>query len=196
MNDRVSQELLAAAAKENVDEVLTRVSVPELNFLDFIQQDGERLTTDSTMVAAVFGKRHDNVVRDIRGLTEQLPEDRLLNFEETVTARPNPAGGADIQTISYAMTRDGFTLLVMGYTGRRALAFKLAYIDAFNAMAEYIRNQREGLRFRCRELELEDADSKRRGSYHAKGLNLRKREKKVIDPELNELREKVQPKLV
>jgi len=196
MNDRVSEELLAEAAQQNMSELISKIDVPALNFLDFIQAVDGRLTTDSTMIAALFGKRHDNVLRDIRAMMSLLPDDRLLNFEETVTARPNPSGGADIETVSYRVTQDGFTLLGMGFTGKRALAFKLAYIDAFNAMAGYIKNQRDGLRFRCMELELEDKDSKRRGSHHAKGLNQRKREKKVIDPELAELKDKVQPKLV
>ncbi|MRW82940.1 hypothetical protein GJ698_02395 [Pseudoduganella sp. FT26W] len=197
MNDRVSEELLAAAARGNADEVMARVSVPELNFLYFIRADGERLTTTSQQVAMAFGKHHKNVMRDIRALIDQIPEeDRLLNFEPTVEMRPNPSGGESIASPGFAMSRDGFTLLAMGFTGKRALGFKIAYIKAFNAMAAYIKNQRDGLRYRCMELELEDKDSKRRGSYHAKGLNLRKREKKVIDPELADLKDKVQPKLV
>lgn len=91
-------------------------------------------TALSTDVASHFGKRHDNVVRDIEALIQDLPADRLLNFEETVTERPNPAGGAPIQSRAYRLTRDGFTLLAMGFTGKKALAFKLAYLDAFNRM--------------------------------------------------------------
>jgi hypothetical protein len=41
----------------------------------------------------------------------------------------------------YWMTRDGFTLLAMGFTGKEALRFKLAYIDAFNRMEEELRRQ-------------------------------------------------------
>lgn len=197
LNDRVSEELLAAAASENADEVLSRVRVPILNFLDFIATDGERLTTTSQQVAMAFGKQHKNVMRDIRMLLAQLPEeDRLPNFEPTVEMRTNPSGGKSIASPAFIISRDGFALLAMGFTGKKALGFKVAYIKAFNAMAAYLKNQRDGLRFRCMELELEDADSKRRGSHHAKGLNQRKLEKRVIDPELNELREKVQPKLV
>ena len=198
MNDRVSEELLAAAAQQFVGEMVARERIrpPTLNFMDFIDADGEELTTNSRKVATVFGKRHDNIVRDIRALRDQLPSNRLLNFEETVSSRSNPSGGSHIESTSFRITRDGFTLLVMSFMGRRALAFKLACIDAFNAMAKYIKNQRDGLRFRCMELELEDKDSKRRGSHHAKGLNQRKREKKVIGSELADLKEKVQPKLV
>lgn len=198
MNDRVSEELLAAAAQQFVGEMLARerIQPPALNFMDFIDADGDELSTSSHKVAAVFGKHHDDLLRAIRSIAKMLPRDRLGYFAETVTKRENPSGGAMLESPSFQISRDGFALLVMGFTGRKALAFKLAYIDAFNAMAKYIKNQRDGLRFRCMELELEDKDSKRRGTHHAKGLNQRKREKKVIDPELADLKEKVQPRLV
>ncbi len=91
-------------------------------------------TTLSTDVARHFGKRHDNVVRDIENLRAQLDPDHLLNFEETEQSRSSPLNGAPISARAYRLTRDGFTLLAMGFTGKKALAFKLAYIDAFNRM--------------------------------------------------------------
>lgn len=169
--------------------------VPVLNFQDFIEADGEQMTTTSLQVAAVFGRRHDQVLRAIRDLRAQLPEDRLPNFAETVELRANPSGGAAIESPSYRITRDGFTLLAMGFTGKKALAFKLSYIDAFNAMAAYIKNQREGLRYRCMEKELECRDSARRGSFHGKGLNQRKQEKPKLEAELSQLLSLAQPPL-
>ena len=91
-------------------------------------------TTLSIDVARHFGKRHDNVVRDIENLRAQLDADHLLNFEETEQSRPSPLNSAPISARAYRLTRDGFTLLAMGFTGKKALAFKLAYIDAFNRM--------------------------------------------------------------
>ena len=91
-------------------------------------------TTLSTDVARHFGKRHDNVVRDIENLRAQLDADHLLNFEETEQSRTSPLNGAPISAKAYRLTRDGFTLLAMGFTGKKALSFKLAYIDAFNRM--------------------------------------------------------------
>lgn len=170
--------------------------VPVLNFQDFIAADGEKLTTTSQQVAAVFGKRHDLVLRAIRNLCGQLPADRLPNFAETVEMRANPSGGALIPSPSYCLTRTGFTLLAMRFTGRKALAFQLAYIDAFDAMAAYIKNQRDGLRYRCMEKELECKDSARRGSFHGKGLNLRKKEKPVLEGELSALLAQAQPSLL
>lgn len=84
--------------------------------------------TTSLNVAEVFGKEHYNVMRDIKSL--DVPQEfNALNFEG-ITYRD--ARGR-IQS-AYNMTRDGFTILVMGFTGKKAMQFKLAYIDAFNAM--------------------------------------------------------------
>jgi Rha family phage regulatory protein len=53
--------------------------------------------------------------------------------------------GFEVKERMYQMTKDGFVLLVMGFTGKRALGFKVAYIEAFNAMEQYIRVQHTGL---------------------------------------------------
>lgn len=104
-----------------------------------ILHDGAAVTS-SLEVARVFGKRHDHVMRDIRNLVAQLPKDRLPNFGETVEMRANPSGGDPIRSPAYLLTRDGFTLLAMGFTGKKALTFKLAYIDAFNRMENELRD--------------------------------------------------------
>lgn len=102
--------------------------------LVFIQN--ERVLTTSLKVAEKFEKEHRNVVRDIRVLINQM-EGMLKNehtpfFEEsTYTNEQNK------QTYPmYLMDFNGFTLLAMGFTGSKALQFKLAYIDAFNKMKE------------------------------------------------------------
>ena len=86
-------------------------------------------------VAETFGKRHDNVLRDIRELGCSSAFG-LLNFEES--AYTNAQGKK--QPMVY-MTRDGFTLLVMGYTGELAMRFKEAYIKQFNAMEAVLRGK-------------------------------------------------------
>ena len=87
-------------------------------------------TTTSVDVARHFGKRHDDVLKAIRNLLPQLPDGGVRNFAETPYT--DPQNGQ--QYPAYRLTRDGFTLLAMGFTGKKALAFKLAYIDAFNRM--------------------------------------------------------------
>ena len=103
--------------------------------------DGRPATT-SREVAHYFRKRHDNVVRDIRSIMDNCPEEfTALNFEVSnyldQTGRSLPM---------YIIFRDGFTLLAMGYTGPEAMRFKLAYIEAFNRMeAELAKRNRPAL---------------------------------------------------
>jgi Rha family phage regulatory protein len=89
--------------------------VPVLNFREFIEADGEELTTTSQQVAAVFGKRHDHVLRAIRALRDELPESHRPNIGavEYLDAKGEQRG-------SYRITRDGFTILAMGFTGKKA----------------------------------------------------------------------------
>jgi len=100
--------------------------------------DGQPVTS-SVEVARIFGKQHDDVLRRIRATISDLPPDCLHNFAETVVTRPSPLNGAPIESPAYNLTRDGFTLIAMGFTGKRALAFKLVYIDAFNKMEAALR---------------------------------------------------------
>ena len=83
---------------------------------------------DSLVVAQIFEKRHDNVVRDIRNL-DCSEEFRLLNFEES--SYINRQGH---RQACYNMTRDGFVFLVMGYRGKKAASFKEAYIKRLSYM--------------------------------------------------------------
>lgn len=97
-------------------------------------RDGKPVTT-SFQVAKYFGKRHDNVLRDIRNIIKALPEeDRKLNFEEALEIKY--LGNVERKTPYYTMTFDGFSLLVMGFTGAKAMKFKIAYTKEFRRMAD------------------------------------------------------------
>jgi len=93
--------------------------------------------TNSLTVAQKFGKRHDNVMRDIKNL-ECSADFRLLNFEETFREVPGPNNSIQKQPL-VEMTRDGFTFLAMGFTGKEAAAWKERYIAAFNQMEAALR---------------------------------------------------------
>lgn len=88
----------------------------------------ERPTVTSLDVAETFGKLHQHVLRDIRelGCSEEF---RLSNFGQS--SYENAQGHKQPM---FVITRDGFTLLAMGYTGELAMKFKEAYIKQFNAM--------------------------------------------------------------
>jgi len=88
----------------------------------------DRITTTSMIVAEIFEKRHDNVLRDIYNL-ECSPEFRSLNFEES-SYKTSQNKNAPM----YFITKDGFMMLAMGFTGEKATKFREAFIAAFNKM--------------------------------------------------------------
>lgn len=94
---------------------------------------GNAVTT-SLLVAEKFGKRHSDVMRAISDTIKQMPENECKrNFALWQHDIVQPNGGNRIEPY-YMMTRDGFSLLVMGFTGAKAMAFKLEFIEAFNEM--------------------------------------------------------------
>jgi len=107
--------------------------------MELVKFNGDKAVTDSKTVAKAFGKRHDHVIRDIREL--EIPDDwRLANFGESSITQKMPRGGVKT-TPQFTMSRDGFVILVMGYTGKAAMKFKLQFIDAFNRMEAALRGQ-------------------------------------------------------
>lgn len=93
----------------------------------------DTVRVSSLFVAEHFEKEHKNVVRDIEKITEAksgLSEEfNALNFERI---KYKDSRGRSQR--AYAMTRDGFIMLVMGYTGQKAMRFKELYIRRFNEM--------------------------------------------------------------
>lgn len=103
-------------------------------------ESGKAVTT-SFAVAEVFGKRHANVLRAIRDLSDgadsQVVDFIGLNLCLRHIDRVDVAGKAFTEPY-YELTRDGFVMLVMGFTGSKARIFKVEYINAFNAMEQRI----------------------------------------------------------
>lgn len=93
--------------------------------------------TDTLKVAEYFGKRHDNLLQIIKNLGCS-DEFRLLNFKESYYLNEQ-----NKRQPMYLMTQDGFTLLVMGFTGKKAMQFKEAYIKQFNEMNKWIEAKRK-----------------------------------------------------
>lgn len=110
-----------------------------------------RPATTSLAIAECFGKRHDDVTKSIRNLHANCPEEfRARNFAETFRTVAGP-NNSQRQEKFFTVYFDGFILLVMGYTGKKALQMKLAYIEAFNAMKEQIDKLAEQERARLAE---------------------------------------------
>lgn len=97
--------------------------------------------TTSLNIADIFEKTHGNVLRDINNL-DCSDEFRKINFDKLFITKCLPNGGVRKDPY-YTMTRDGFTFLVMGYRGKKAAAFKEAYIKAFNQMEKELNSWRQ-----------------------------------------------------
>ena len=101
--------------------------------------ENNSMYTTSKDIAEKFGKRHDHVLRDIKKLATQNGGAKSLFHETTYENRGK-------QYPMYLVTRDGFTLLAMGFTGNDATEWKLKYINAFNRMEQIIRNELNNLK--------------------------------------------------
>lgn len=105
------------------------IATPDLEIIE------GQITTTSNQVAAHFGKRHTNVLRAIANLLAELPPEHQRNFEPMLSS-VEIGGGAIRKDPAYRITRDGFTLLAMGFTGKEAMQWKVAYLAAFNKMEQ------------------------------------------------------------
>lgn len=102
---------------------------------------GGKPTTTSLDVAKHFGKQHKDVLRAIRNL-DCSTEFHERNFAPTIQTVLGPKG-AKREEPAFRMTRDGFTFLCMGFTGKEAAQWKEAYINAFNKMEQALIEQPE-----------------------------------------------------
>ncbi len=99
---------------------------------DLVTIEAGRAVASSRSVAETFGKNHRDVLRSIDGLVSDEPG-LLRNFAQQSFGAA--AGNGAVRTYrAFTMDRDGFSLLAMGFTGAKALRWKIAYIEAFNAM--------------------------------------------------------------
>ena len=102
--------------------------------MDLVQINNGQAVTSSLQVAEYFGKKHQHVMEKVRALLDELPSEwGVSNFRQSsyfnLQGKEQPC---------YEMTKDGFTLLAMGFTGKKAIEFKINYINAFNQMADFI----------------------------------------------------------
>ncbi|RND95701.1 phage regulatory protein, Rha family [Lacticaseibacillus paracasei] len=98
---------------------------------ELVIMHNKQAVTTSLRVAEVFGKDHKHVLETISNLAAEKSAAKF--FAETTYDNRGK------QYPMYYMNRDGFTLLAMGFTGKKALQFKIQYIQAFNSMETQIR---------------------------------------------------------
>lgn len=108
---------------------------------NLVEIRNNQVVVSSRQVAESFGKEHRNVKRDIERL---IAETGMLKNEQTpeMFQKSTYIHEQNKQEYPmYLMNRDGFTLLVMGFTGKEALEWKVKYIEAFNTMEKQLQNQ-------------------------------------------------------
>ena len=119
-----------------------------MNELVFRGQN-DQVCTSSFKVAEFFEKNHPDVVRAIDRLRDKLQSTDFqcdakmsseIIFEEHFEDIPQPNGGTK-KGKYFIMNKDAFTLLAMGFTGKRVLEFKIAYINEFNKMEAELKSQ-------------------------------------------------------
>jgi Rha family phage regulatory protein len=108
-----------------------------MNDIISIENKEGTLVVSSREIAEHFEKEHDKVRRDIKNLRESQPTKLGSDFFIESTYLSDRGRNYP----EYLLTRDGFSLLVMGFTGKKALEWKLKYIDAFNKMESALKNQ-------------------------------------------------------
>ena len=106
----------------------------DLILSDLVKNDGEKIKTTSLVIAEKFERRHGSVIDSIEELIKIIPNDSTIIFAET-----NYIDKKGRQQKMYEINRDAFSLLVMGFTGERALQIKLGFIKAFNLMESLLK---------------------------------------------------------
>ena len=109
--------------------------------LGLTEKSGKAVVS-SRDIARVFEKNHQHVMRDIRNIIENDAQWGASNFGQSSYMNEQSKSQPE-----YLISRDGFTLLVMGYNGEKAMRFKKAYIAAFNEMERRLapQNYKEAL---------------------------------------------------
>lgn len=98
--------------------------------MQLVQLQNNQPTTTSLLVAEYFGKSHSRVIKDIK----KLMTEHQVNFDSMFYT-----DSYGRQQPMYQMSKDAFTLLTMGFTGKKAVEFKLNYIQAFNEMEKQLK---------------------------------------------------------
>ncbi len=103
---------------------------------------------DSVLVAKKFGKDHRHILDAVRRLESEVPEFWRANF----SASNYQLRGKDYDC--YIMTRDGFAMIAMGFTGSKALQWKVSYINAFNSMEKALARKDDSVEWKQARLQI------------------------------------------
>ena len=130
-----------------------------MNEISITNTNGQ-LTVSSLQVATNFEKRHSDVIEAIETLIKGCAEKSADLFIETKYQQMQNKQWYKC----YNITRDGFSLLVMGFTGKKALEWKLKYIEAFNTMEKHIKENKPLTVDKSKTLEIKEMNARVRMS--------------------------------
>lgn len=120
--------------------------------LTIINQDG-KLVVSSRQIAEHFEKQHKHVLEKIDNLLKEMGSAEKSAQYFIPSEYRDSSGKANRENL---LTRDGFTLLAMGFTGTKALEWKLKYIEAFNKMEQQLSNPYQNLSIEMKALLMHD----------------------------------------
>lgn len=152
--------------------ISTNTSTVQIDFLP----DGKP-TVSSKEVALRFQKKHKDVLREINRIRSMVPKSFHERNFAPMFIDVEIGNGAVRKDPAFRLTRDGFSLLAMGFTGKAAVMWKLRYIEAFNALeAAILANTRadalqEGITLQKRMTPERRQLARKAAKYRAKGLN-------------------------
>ena len=148
--------------------------------MDLVKFDNGLVTASSKKIADKFGKAHRDVLRAIKQL-ECSDDFRERNFTQSYYTSPQ-----NKKLKCYDITRDGFSFLGMGFTGKRAGMWKESYINAFNSMEKNLDTSGSMMEKINAAIGLMEKD-KKTASLCSRGLNEWKKIKKGHEKEVNRL---------
>lgn len=166
--------------------------IPAFDFREMVQAKNGEVVTTSRKVATYFGKRHGDVLRKI----EQVKADCSSEFSQRNFASADYIDEQGKIRPMYSLTKDGWIMVVMGFTGKAAAAIKESYISAFNWMSEQLSRRLvmgEAMQHRYA---IKETRSKLKGTIGSRLMNERKKEKRTLKLEHEHIMQVTQPELL
>jgi len=106
---------------------------------DMVKVLNDKVFAESQIVGPKFGKTHKHTLEKIDKIIKELTAERSTIKDYFIKSNFNNERNREYR--NFLITRDGFSLLAMSFTGSKSMKFKLKFIDAFNTMEKALKNQ-------------------------------------------------------
>lgn len=165
-----------------------------LNLRAMVTADNGKAKTTSYAVAEAFNKTHSHVMRDIKKIIKQCGE-KFAKSNFGLTFENKKIGNTVRSTPFYRISKDGFMLLVMGFTGEKAMQIKIEFIQAFNWMAEQLTQVLQSKWIRYNTISTHHQNRKSQVSGEARSMAYWRWGKQPLEAEMAQLEQELQPQL-